>query len=275
MAWISNKLTESLPDRFDSEVPLFFYMKLFHESYVVSKSRCPKCAERGADTRADNLSLYSDGHKYCFGCGFYERGDINISFIPQIKSEKPQNYFYLPEDSSPDLPYSVTEWLYKTCHFTMEDIINNKILWSNKMLWLIFPIEVAGSMIGFQARNFNKDKPYKWYTRFPKQDNFIILGKKIIDKLVFVEDIISAIRVARIGATVPLFGSTMPDNVFIKTRRLGFNQVVIWLDEDKYPESIRYSERARELGLKSRIIHTTLDPKNHTATEISHLIGEV
>lgn len=39
------------------------------ESVCVCKESCPKCGSR------DNLGRYSDGHAYCFGCGYYEHGD--------------------------------------------------------------------------------------------------------------------------------------------------------------------------------------------------------
>lgn len=39
------------------------------ESVCIAKESCPKCGSR------DNLGRYSDGHAYCFGCGYYEHGD--------------------------------------------------------------------------------------------------------------------------------------------------------------------------------------------------------
>jgi len=41
------------------------------ESFLLRKEPCPKCGSR------DNLGVYSDGHKFCFGqgCGHYEKGD--------------------------------------------------------------------------------------------------------------------------------------------------------------------------------------------------------
>src|SRR5210317_5641 len=39
---------------------------------------CPKCGSR------DNLARYGDGHGYCFGCEYYERGDE----LPPVKKEK-------------------------------------------------------------------------------------------------------------------------------------------------------------------------------------------
>ena len=45
------------------------------DSTAVGKERCPSCTRGGGDWDGDNLVRYSDGHGYCFACGFYERGD--------------------------------------------------------------------------------------------------------------------------------------------------------------------------------------------------------
>lgn len=39
------------------------------ESHCIQHEPCPECGSK------DNLARYSDGHGYCFGCGYYERGD--------------------------------------------------------------------------------------------------------------------------------------------------------------------------------------------------------
>ncbi len=41
---------------------------------VEKRSQCPRCAEEGRDTSQDNLATYTDGHSYCFSCGYYEKG---------------------------------------------------------------------------------------------------------------------------------------------------------------------------------------------------------
>jgi twinkle protein len=49
------------------------------ESTVVSRDRCPKCAENGNDNSGDNLAVYSDGHTHCFGCGYHTNGNGSTS----------------------------------------------------------------------------------------------------------------------------------------------------------------------------------------------------
>ncbi len=40
-------------------------------SKLVSRERCPQCAEAGRDISEDNLGVYDDGHSYCFSCEYY------------------------------------------------------------------------------------------------------------------------------------------------------------------------------------------------------------
>lgn len=42
------------------------------EVYCVRHEPCPKCGSR------DNLARYSDGHGWCFGCSYYEKGDGEV-----------------------------------------------------------------------------------------------------------------------------------------------------------------------------------------------------
>ena len=40
---------------------------------VLSKERCPDCADKGEDRAGDNLAVYEDGSKYCFKCKAHSR----------------------------------------------------------------------------------------------------------------------------------------------------------------------------------------------------------
>ena len=43
-------------------------------SHFLYNERCPRCSENGADKSGNNLAVYSDTHKYCFACGYHDRG---------------------------------------------------------------------------------------------------------------------------------------------------------------------------------------------------------
>ena len=52
------------------------------ESTFVRHEPCPECGPR------DNLSVWSDGHKYCFGCGYYVAADGKSLDIMVLKNNK-------------------------------------------------------------------------------------------------------------------------------------------------------------------------------------------
>jgi len=49
-------------------------MKAKGKSQVTHKEQCPKCASTGGDKHGDNLSVYDDGHAYCFKCSHLIKG---------------------------------------------------------------------------------------------------------------------------------------------------------------------------------------------------------
>jgi twinkle protein len=57
------------------------------ESYPVGKEPCPKCREQGNDRSGDNLAVYSDGHKFCFACKHYVKGDQELNYTQPVQRE--------------------------------------------------------------------------------------------------------------------------------------------------------------------------------------------
>ena len=63
-------------------------------STFVEHKPCPACRETGGDRAGDNLSVYSDGHGYCFTCGHYEKIVKNLTF-----SDVTSEYFNMEKNS--------------------------------------------------------------------------------------------------------------------------------------------------------------------------------
>lgn len=237
---------------------------------VIGKKQCPNCASIGNDRSKDNLILYSDEGAHCFNCGYHIHSNGSIRSRKKAQSTELETIGYdMPSDVDTCLPGIAISWL-NDYHLSIMDMTQHQILWSEKMKWLVFPIKIDNNIIGYQARNFNIDKPYKWITKF-KKNNYI----KVIDNylnsnlIVLVEDIISSIRVSNIYniKSIPLFGSFVNDNLyrFLKQQKL---PVAIWLDRDKAKDAILFSGKARSLGLSCRTIITDLDPKAYTNNEL-------
>ena len=56
----------------------------------IGHQQCPQCQSEGRDTSGDNLAVYDDNSKYCFSCGYNEKGDSNLGLKEKklISSEK-------------------------------------------------------------------------------------------------------------------------------------------------------------------------------------------
>ena len=57
------------------------------ESYKTGEEPCPKCREMGNDRSGDNLAVYSDGHKFCFACKHYVKGDNEMTYTERQPKE--------------------------------------------------------------------------------------------------------------------------------------------------------------------------------------------
>lgn len=55
-------------------------------SVLIRKEPCPECRKHGGDRSGNNLARYSDGHAFCFACGYLEKGDgeeVTPSYKPK------------------------------------------------------------------------------------------------------------------------------------------------------------------------------------------------
>ena len=88
--------------------------------------------------------------------------------------------------------------------------------------------------------------------------------------IVCVEDILSAIKVARLEpnfCATPLLGSSMSLET---TQSLSerFKDIVVWLDRDKAKEAIKISRNLKQRGVDSNVIISPKDPKEYTKGEL-------
>ena len=85
-------------------------------STCISHEPCPECGSR------DNLARYSDGHGYCFGCGYYEKAESMEEVVsPFVESDflrgeiKPLPKRGINEETSRKFDYRVAKHNGKTC----------------------------------------------------------------------------------------------------------------------------------------------------------------
>jgi len=240
-------------------------------SQFVQHEPCPQCGSR------DNLGVWSDGHRYCFGCGYY----IGATDKPSLSSRKVSKMeapsISLPSDCSLYIPSEPSSWLGKY-DITKQEIVANRILWSEDRGYLCFPYFGADSNLeAWQGRYFgdNKDHP-KWVTYGKIQDYLKIFNLTDAEEhgIILVEDIVSAIKVGRQYPVSPLFGSHADWSTLARYSRVT-KKITFWLDADKYKAARKFESRASLLGFETAVLYTEKDPKEYSDEEIKLFVDSV
>ena len=247
------------------------------ESYLLHQERCPECAKQGKDTNGNNLAVYSDGHQWCYSCGYY----VSASAISKFKAResksgvgKPARTVILPQDCDVNYPQKAMNWIEKY-DLTKTDLLNNGVLWSDSTKRLIFPIYAGETgIVAYQGRYFGEETKPKWYTVGNVKDIFHILGKST-SQIVLVEDIVSAIKLAKVTMAMPIFGSTVGIVRFKRLYSLYGKtlEVVLWLDPDMRKQMVLEARRGMLCGLRTQIIFSNADPKEESVEQIQEMLN--
>ncbi len=247
------------------------------DSEFLYHTNCPSCGSK------DNLGIYTD-HKWCFGCGYWEgekdviNNKLQQGNINNKKENNDNNILGFPNDFDYHIPVVGLNWLNQYA-LTQKEIHDNRFGWSEsgKTLkdgtvmapLLVFPVyDDSGILLMWQGRNFGEGGR-KYYTRGAK-DHIHLLGS--VDPVVLVEDVISAVKVARVARSVPLWGSSANFELFVRLARLT-DDLIVWLDHDKAgKDAHRIVHRALQCIPKVRCIDTPLDPKVYNTDEIKDFL---
>ena len=221
-------------------------------SQFLGHNPCPKCGSK------DNLAEYTNNY-YCFGCGYNKiKNDLNS--LRQRLNNKPIIKEFKMITTIKDIPQKAMKWLLKY-DISSEDAIKYKMEWSplHKVLVLI------RSRNYWQGRNFSDGAKYKSQGQKP----IIVYGKG--DKIVLVEDVLSAIKVARLRyegyCAIPLLGSTVSTELEQKLTA-SKKPVTIWLDRDKAKQAIKIKNNLKAKSIAASVVITAADPKEYSKGEI-------
>ena len=178
----------------------------------------------------------------------------------------------LPFDVTIEIPTSARLWLMKY-HVTQEEVQQHGICWSPQYQRLILPVrDSCGKLLYWQGRYFGSESGQPKYlnVKANRGEVWFDTGNKDSAVIVLVEDILSAIAVARTGSyrAVALLGSFISDDLVLKLLREG-KQVCVWLDLDKRCQSVKYSKRLQAFGIQAKSIVTNKDPKEYTPQQIT------
>jgi hypothetical protein len=225
-------------------------------SKFIRHTSCPKCGSK------DNLAEYDD-HVWCFGCRYHKlKDDIESIRTRYYSKEVPQ-----PLDSSISIattdviPLKALSWLLRY-GMTMEEIRSNNIGWNEDQQLLV----LMNIHNYWQARCFGNQK-VKYLSKGNKP--LTIYGDG--DTIVCTEDIVSAIKIARLSpdfCAIPLLGCSMPEN-FIEALRKRWKNIVIWLDRDKAKDAINIARNLKQRGFNASVVISPEDPKVYSKGELS------
>jgi hypothetical protein len=159
-----------------------------------------------------------------------------------------------------DIPIKAMQWLLQY-GITDEEISKYNIAYNanSDILILIYTQNY------WQGRCFG-NQPQKYLSKGLKPLTFYGTG----DTIVCVEDVLSAIKIARLSpefCATPLLGSSMPLET---TQSLSerFKNIVIWLDRDKAKDAITMARNLKQRGVTCDVVISNKDPKEYEKGEL-------
>lgn len=219
---------------------------------------CEKCGSK------DNRAHYSDGSTYCFGCKDYTRPTHPVSYEPEEKEIIDILPHLVDEVPEPNL-----SWLRK---YLTDEQISDYFYYCPKLKRHVY-VEYDGEKVAFwEARTVNKNLT-KVISSGTKQ--FKVWGKyKETGVVVFVEDIISAIKLSEIVGVCCLHGSAIPNGMYERVAGMGLDMALIWLDRDKLSDASVYVRKFDFWNVECSLIMTPKDPKDYSKEELVEIIKD-
>lgn len=236
----------------------------------IGYTTCPRCADRGRDRGGDNLAQYSDGGGHCFSCGYhvFPKRHIKVDHEEVRTADKT----LLPYDASKHIPARAWKWLLQ--YGLGIQYWQQYVEFSESEQRLLFKV---GDPLEFSiGRYFGEEADHrKWYVYGDSHRTaHLFPGKLRQDKIVLVEDLISAHKVGHITNCIPLFGTNVFDSV-TNALRLYRKPVVMWLDKDQQDHARKRAARLSGItGCDVTYVFTDNDPKELSFQTIQEVLYE-
>ena len=233
---------------------------------------CPKCRDRGADRRGDNLAIYSDGGRHCFSCGYHQYPKNYRSVISEeIRTEDKAKF---PNDFTREIPSRAWKWIlqYGLSTRYWQPYCGYSESQERFIITVGEPINFSIGRDVSIPHETSKPKR-KWFVWGNCHERSHLFGPLESPFIVCVEDIVSAHKVGQAGyLTLPLFGTTVHDCHFRTMLHLGL-PVVMWLDMDQQALAHKRATRISSIiGKPVRNIFTDNDPKSIPINEIKEIL---
>lgn len=237
---------------------------------VLKHIPCPVCPS------SDAFYRWKDGHGHCFSCGYHENPNRTISSIKSKLDDIPE---LSKELSQEDYVYTIApkalKWL-SSYGIRKEEILKYKLMWNNKTSSLVYPVFSQlnpEKIIATNERYFGTNENFpKYISKGKIHSNLRVLSEKGTNLIVLVEDFVSAIKISRLYAALPLFGASVPTSVIVQLCERKYVKVVIWLDRNKAASSMVFRLKLSQFLPDVRVVLSELDPKGYTIDEIDERI---
>lgn len=247
---------------------------------------CPFCGDR---VRGKGFVVTRTKHGFflwCFKCHAHRhitRDGISLSGVRRFMKEREathqctevhnleHNTVTLPSDFTTDIPLAGLAWLKKG-GVTDDEIKRFRFGYSPSLDRVILPVWGEEGLLYWQGRALTqRDGVPKYLNVTTKRKSVYFTVKTDSDMTVLVEDILSALAVARAGAnSLALLGSSISADV---QQAVSTSKVRVWLDPDKRKDCVRYARMLSAFGLQaSPIVFTDKDPKEYTTEEIQIIL---
>lgn len=222
---------------------------------------CPRCKSR------DNCGEYDD-HFFCFGCKYYKTKDDIGSVRSRYNQRQSQEITEVNSsiDTVPEIPKEPLLWLL-SYGITLKEIEDYGVGWNDEQQLLV----LMKTPEYWQARCFGNQK-----TKYLSKGNKPLTFYGYADRLVCVEDIVSAIKLSRLSpdwCALPLLGCSL-SNEWVQRLSGRFKSVVIWLDRDKAKEALALARNLKQRGFNASIVVSPLDPKEYSKEELNEWLKE-
>jgi Zn ribbon nucleic-acid-binding protein len=224
-------------------------------SRFIGHHPCPRCGSR------DNLAEYED-HFWCFGCRYRKiKSDIH-TIKKRINKVQEVHKPIADMETTAELPIVAKQWLYKYS-ITPEEIVKHNFQWNPTINMLVLYKDDRY----WQGRMFNNTKQ-KYLSYGSKPVLTFGEGRKVV----VVEDILSAIKVARLTSSACLLGSSLSREMLFHLQQ-NYDNIIIWLDRDKATTAMKISKQFIQLGKQSGVVISTKDPKEYSTEELKNWLN--
>lgn len=226
---------------------------------------------------------------YCFRCGRsgYYRGKATLkskafgeSRSSDVNSTNGDALFgYNPGTTEvADWPGQARAWIRRS-GVSDHDVKHYGINYSPDDRRILIPIYGSdGDLLQYQTRRVFEDDPRPKYIGYYRERVAVCLGNHLGGRrIVLVEDYLSGIRVSKYSPVMVLFGTKLRPDQFTFLFKFGFDEFLIWLDDDNLivqKAQMRIKRDLDKIG-KCLIYHGKgVSPKDVTDDELQRILKE-